>query len=89
MGIPYGWTELFLRELTALGNPLDTGAGREKRRHVSEEAPMRQTEMGSQKSEHERQEVGGRVEIVVGCPHGHVQQTEGRSTPEIPIQSHM
>ena len=50
---------------------------------------MRQTDMGSQKSEHERQEVGGRVEFVVGCPHGHVQQTEGRSTPEIPIQSHM
>ena len=48
-----------MRELTALGNPLDMGAGREKRHHVSEEATMLQAEMGSQKSKYERQEVGG------------------------------
>ena len=78
-----------MRELTALGNPLDMGAGREKRHHVSEEETMLQAEMGSQKSKYERQEVGEHVEFVVGCPHGHVQQTEGRPTPEILIQSHM
>ena len=53
-----------MRELTALGNPLDMGAGREKRHHVSEEETMLQAEMGSQKSKYERQEVGERVDLL-------------------------
>ena len=53
-----------MRELTALGNPLDMGAGREKRHHVSEQATMLQAEMGSQKSKYERQEVGERVDLL-------------------------
>ena len=42
---------IFKRELTALGNPLDTGGGgREKRPQVTEEVRVTQTEMGAEKT---------------------------------------